>query len=84
VDLQDLITTLKVGEPDIHLSIETTGADERRIENVPSVRGRNHDYLGVRVETIHLHKDRVKRLLPLVVPPAAAIFSAAFLLNPCA
>ena len=47
-------------------------AQQRRVEDVRPVRGRDDDHAGVRVEAVHLDEDLVERLLALVVRAAEA------------
>ena len=48
------------------------GPQERRVEDVGTVRGGDEDDALVRVEAVHLDEQRVQRLLALVVPAAEA------------
>ena len=67
VDLQDLLTTLHIGQRHDDLTVETTGPQQGRIEDVGPVRGRYQDYPFVRFKTIHLDEELIQGLLPLVV-----------------
>ena len=72
VYVQDLPAALDVrivyGDP----AVEAAGTQQRRIENVRPV-GRSHDDDALAVcEAVHLNKELVERLLPLVVSAAEA------------
>src|SRR5437660_708318 len=70
VHVEDGAATLEVGVVDDDLTVEATWAQQRGIENVGAVGGRDEDYAGTRVEAIHLHEQLVERLLPLIVTAA--------------
>src|SRR3954468_19861542 len=72
VDLEDLDATLHVGPVEDDLAVEAARPQEGRVEDVGTVRGRDDDHVGVRVEAIHLDQDLVEGLLPLVVAAAEA------------
>ena len=70
MDRQYLLAALDVGHVDHDLPVETSGPQERRVEDVGPVRGGDDDYALVGLEAVHLHEELVQRLLPLVVPAA--------------
>ena len=51
----------------MHAAVEAAGPEQRRIEHVGPVGGRQHDDAFARVEAVHLGQDLVQRLLALVV-----------------
>ena len=78
VHLQDRLAALQVRCLDGDLTIEAARAQQRRIQDVGAVRGRDEDDVGALVEAIHLDEELVERLLALVVAaadPAAAVAS---------
>ncbi len=70
VHLEDLRATLAVGTIHGDLAVEASGAQQRRIEDVGPVGGRDHDDVVLRLEAIHLNEQLVERLLALVVSAA--------------
>ena len=70
VDLEDLRPALAVGAVDGDLAVEAAGAQQRRVEDVGPVGGRDHDDVVLRLEPVHLDEQLVERLLALVVPAA--------------
>jgi len=67
VNLQDLHAALLVGPVDQHLAVEPAGAQQRGVENLGPVGGRQNDEPGARVEAVELHQQLVERLLLFVV-----------------
>ena len=76
VHLQDLHAALLVRRVDHDLPVESAGPQQRRIEHVGPIGGRQHDHPFVAGESVHLGQDLIERLLALVVaadrPRAAA------------
>src|SRR5207344_2972265 len=67
VDLEDLLAALDVGRADGHLTVEPSWTQQRRVEDVGTIRGRHdHDSL-VWCEAVHLDEQLIERLLPLFV-----------------
>ncbi len=69
---QDLLAPLEVGSVDADLAVEAARAQQRRVEDVGTVGGRDQDDVGLRVEAVHLDEQLVERLLALVVAAAHA------------
>ena len=67
---EDAFAALDVGPVDDDAAIEAAGPQQRRIEHVGPVRGRDEDDALVRLESVHLDEQLVERLLALVVPAA--------------
>ena len=67
VHAQDLLATLHVRGVHADLTVETTRAQQCRIQDVRAVGRGNEDHIGVRVETVHLNQQLVQGLLTLVV-----------------
>src|SRR5690606_41009104 len=70
VHLEDRLTAAQVGRLDGDLAVEATGAQQRGVEDVGPVGGRDHDDVLVAVEAVHLDEQLVEGLLPLVVTAA--------------
>ena len=70
--MQDLLAPgdVRVGHDD--LAVEAAGAQQRRIEHVGPVGGRDEDDAFVGLEAVHLDQQLVERLLALVVAAAEA------------
>ena len=60
------------GGADRDLAVEPARAQQRRVEDVRPVGGRDQDDVGARVEAVHLDEQLVERLLALVVAAAEA------------
>ena len=67
MNLQDLFPPPNIGERDHHLPIEAPRAQQRRVEDVGAVGGRNNNDPVIGLEAVHLHQKLVERLFPLVV-----------------
>ena len=72
VHLEDLRAALAVGAVDGDLAVEAARAQQRRVEDVGPVGGRDHDDVVLRLEAVHLDEQLVERLLALVVAAAEA------------
>ena len=70
--IEDLQPSLVVGAIHHHLSIETTGPHQRRIEDVRPVGGGHDDDAGVALEAVHLGEQLVEGLLPFVIAATEA------------
>jgi hypothetical protein len=70
VDEQDLLAAANIGQRHDHLPVESTRAQERRIEDVGTVGGGDHDHPGIGLEAVHFNEKLIQRLLALVVPAA--------------
>ena len=69
IEAEDRAPAVEVGRVDRHPPIEAARAKQRGIEDVRTVRGRDHDDGAVGVEPIHLHEQLVERLLTLFIGP---------------
>jgi hypothetical protein len=67
VNLQDLHAAPLVGPVHQHLAVEPAGAQQRGIENLGPVGGRQNHQPRARVEAVELDQQLVERLLLLVV-----------------
>ena len=65
MDLQDRLATDAVGEVHDDAAVEPTGAEQRAVEDVGLVRGREHDDPLAAGEAVHLGEDLIERLLLL-------------------
>ena len=72
VDPEDLLAALDVGPRHHHLAVEAAGPQQRRIEHVGPVGGRDEDHALVGLEAVHLDQELVQGLLALVVAAAEA------------
>src|SRR4029077_3664640 len=73
VHAQNFFAAFHIGKVDGDLSIEASGPQKRWVENVRAVCRRDNDDAFLRVEPIHLDKQRIKRLLPFIVAAADAV-----------
>ena len=73
MDAQNFFAAFHVGQIDRDLAIETTGTQQRGIEHIGTVRGGDDDDAFLRVEAVHLHEQRIQRLLAFVVSAADAV-----------
>jgi hypothetical protein len=67
VDPQDRLAAADVGPVNEHVPVESTWPEQRRIEDLGPVRGREQDDAARRIEAVELHQELVQRLLTLVV-----------------
>ena len=74
--LEDLLALVEVGEIDVNLTIETSGAQQGRVEHVGPVGGSQDDHARVCAEAIHLCQQGVQRVLALVVATHGRILRA--------
>src|SRR5438046_2512131 len=72
VNFEDLLAPVAVGTVDDDLPVEASRAQQRRVEDVGPVRGRDQDDVVLQLETVHLDEELVQRLLALVVAAAEA------------
>ena len=72
VDLEDLRAALAVGAVDHDLAVEAARAQQRGVEDVRAVGGRDEDDVVLHLEAVHLDEQLVERLLALVVTAAHA------------
>ena len=69
---QDRLAALYVGKPDIDLTVEASGTQQRIVEDVRAVGRRHYDNALVVAEAVHLDKKLVQGLLALIVSAAEA------------
>ena len=72
VNLKNLETALHVGRAHRHLPVEAPGPQQRRIEDIRPVGGRDDDDAVVGHEAVHLDEQLVERLLALLVAQRVA------------
>ena len=72
VHLQDREAAAQIGSRHDDAAVEAPGPEQRRVEHVGPVGGRDHDHAFVALEAVHLDEELVQRLLALVVPAAEA------------
>ena len=76
VHFEDLHPLFLRGERDDDLAVEAAGTQQRRVEDIGTVRRGHHDDALGRLEAVHLGEHLVERLLALVVAttePGAAL-----------
>ena len=67
---EDLLATDLIGRVDHDASVEAARTQQRGVEHLGTVRGRQHDDAFGAGEPVHLGEDLVERLLALVVAAA--------------
>ena len=72
VNLQDLFPALDIRCGDDDSTVETTGSQQSRVQNVGPVGGGDNDHPFIGVKTIHFHQQLVQGLFPFVVSAAEA------------
>ena len=72
VDAQDLLPAFHVRHADGHLAIEPAGTQQRRVENIRTVRRGDHDDAFVGREAVHFNEQLIERLLALFVTERTA------------
>ena len=72
VHREHALTALDVGRHDEHLAVEAAGAQQRRVELLEQVRGRDHDDAPAGGEAVHLDEQLVERLVLLAGDVRAA------------
>ncbi len=72
VDAEDLFAAAHVGQADHYAAVETAGAQQRGIEHVGAVGGRDEDDAVVGFEAVHLDEQLIQGLLALIVSAAEA------------
>ena len=76
MDVEDLLALLHVGKAHLDLTVETSGAHERLVQDVGTVGRRKDDDTRIGLETVHLRKELVQRIFALVVARKAGILAA--------
>src|SRR6185312_9114138 len=72
VHLEDLLAAVAIGAVDHDLAVEAARAQQRGIEDVGPVGGRDQDDVVLELEAVHLDQQLVERLLALVVTATQA------------
>ena len=67
VDLEDRFPALEIGTIHHYLAVEPAGAQQRGIEHIRAIGGRQDDDMGVSAKTVHFDQDLVESLFPLIV-----------------
>ena len=65
--IEYLHTFVQIGHVDIDLSVKTTGAQQRLIQNICAVGCGQNDDAAIRSESVHFGQQLVKCILTLVV-----------------
>ena len=74
---KDFLAAFHVGQIDRDLAVETAGAQQRGIEHIGPVGGRDDDDAFLRIEAVHLDEQGIQRLLAFVVTAADAVTAMA-------
>ena len=69
-------TVGQVGQVNVNLSVETSGAHQGLVEDVGAVGGGQYDYAAVAAEAVHFCKKLVEGVLAFVVRAHVGIASA--------
>ena len=69
MNLQDGLPAAHVRQIDGHLAIETARAQQRRVQDIRTVCGRDDDDAFLSIEAVHLHQQGIEGLLAFVVAP---------------
>ena len=77
VNAQDVFAALHVGCVHTNLAVKTTRTQQRRVQNIRSVRCRNDDDVRVTVKAVHLNQHLVQGLLTLIITATHADATAA-------
>src|SRR3990172_6325951 len=72
VHLENLLASANIGQRHIHLAIETTRTQQRRVEHVRTVGRGDHDHALGAFKAVHFHQQLVERLFAFVVTAAEA------------
>jgi hypothetical protein len=70
VDLEDVLAALAIRAVDHDLAVEAARPQQRRVEDVRPIRGRDQDDVVLHLEAVHLDQQLVEGLLSLVVAAA--------------
>ena len=70
VNREDALAASDVGAVDNDLTVKTARAQQRRVENVWTVRRRENDHTGLALKTVEFDKKLVQGLLALIVTSA--------------
>ena len=61
VNAKDINTLFQVGKFHVNLTVEPSGTQESRVENLRTVGSRQDDYARVRAEAVHLREQLIER-----------------------
>ena len=65
--LEDFLSLLQFRKVHMYLSVETSCTHESLVQNISTVRSCKNNYAGIGTETVHLRKELVKSVFPLVI-----------------
>jgi len=74
--LKDLLTRLNIRFIQSNLSIETSGSSERFVKDIGSICSSQYDNSGCWGKSIHLYKDLIECILPLVIASSKSTFTS--------
>src|ERR1035438_3084252 len=69
---KNLLAATHIGQAHHHAAVEAAGAQQRGIENVGPVGGRDQDHAVVRFKSVHLDEQLIQCLFALIVSAAQA------------
>ena len=72
MNIENRLSALAVRKRNRNLTIETARTQQSRIQNIRTVRRRNHDDAAVVFHTVHLNEQLVQRLFTLIMAAAEA------------
>ena len=67
MNLEDFLPFLQLRKVHVYLPVETSCTHESLVQNICTVRSCKNNYAGIGTETIHLRKELVKSVFPLVI-----------------
>ena len=67
--LQNTPPTTPIRTINHNLTIKPTRPQQRRIQNIRTIRSRNQNNIILQLKPIHLHQQLIQRLLTLIMPP---------------
>ena len=76
VYVEHLAALVQVGQIDVYLAVEASGAHQCRVEHVGAVGGSQRDDAAVGAEAVHLRQQGVQRVLTLVVAAHGGVLAA--------
>ena len=72
VHLQDGFAPAHIGTVKRDAAVETSGAQQSRVEDIRPVGGGHYDHVGIRIEAVHLDQHLIESLFALIVRTAQA------------
>ena len=76
MDIENLLALLDIGQTDLDLAVETSGAHQRLVENIGTVRRSQDNDARIGLEAVHLGKQLIERVFALVVARESGVLAA--------